>query len=209
MRDRGGPVSSVQGPKRLVLATANRHKAEEIRAILAEAEVAIELVARPDDVPDVVEDADTLEGNARLKAVALCQATGLAALADDSGLEVDALGGAPGVHSARYAGEGHDAAANVAKVLTGLEGVPPVERTARFRCVMLVRTPGGAEISAEGVVEGVIAGAPEGGGGFGYDPIFRPVAGDGRTFAQMSGSDKDALSHRGRALRTLAARLPP
>lgn len=186
-----------------MLATANVHKVTEIRAILAEFGSDIELVARPDDVAEVVEDADTLEGNARLKAVALGQATGLAALADDSGLEVDALGGAPGVHSARYAGGDHDSAANVAKVLAGLEGVGQADRTARFRCVVLVRRTDGREISAEGVVEGVIAETPQGGGGFGYDPIFRPVGGGGRTFAQMAAGEKDALSHRGRAVRAL------
>lgn len=194
---------------RLVLATANAHKADEIRSILAKADIAIELVPRPADVAEVAEDADTLEGNARLKAVALNRATGLAALADDSGLEVDALGGAPGIHSARYAGADHDSAANVAKVLAGLEGVAPADRTARFRCVVLVHTPDGREIKAEGVVEGVVAEAPEGDEGFGYDPIFRPVGGGGRTFALMAAREKDALSHRGRALRALVPLLRP
>lgn len=192
------------GPlRRLVLATANAHKVAEIRAILAQAGSDVELLPRPDDVAEVVEDAETLEGNARLKAAALGEATGLAALADDSGLEVDALGGAPGVHSARYAGDAHDPAANVAKVLAALAGVGRADRTARFRCVVLVRRPDGREISAEGVVEGVIAEAAQGGGGFGYDPIFRPAGGGGRTFAQMAAEEKDALSHRGRAVRAL------
>jgi XTP/dITP diphosphohydrolase len=194
-------------PLRLVLATANPHKAGEIRSILAAAGVEVELVDRPADVPDVVEDADTLEGNARLKAVALAEATGLPALADDTGLEIDALGGDPGVRSARYAGEDGDAARNVAKVLGLMAEARRASRTARFRTVAMVRWPDGREVSALGTVEGTIAEAPEGDGGFGYDPIFRPAGGGGRTMAQLAPAEKDALSHRGRALRALAARL--
>jgi XTP/dITP diphosphohydrolase len=189
---------------RLVLATANPHKVVEIGAILGDA---VDLLPRPDHVPDVVEDADTLEGNARLKAVALCEATGLAAVADDTGLEVDALGGEPGVRSARYAGDDQDAAANVAKLLRELADVPEAQRTARFRTVALVRRPDGSEVVATGTVEGHIAPAPVGDAGFGYDPVFVPDGGDGRTFAQMSAAEKDACSHRGRAFRALAAKL--
>ena len=184
----------------LVTATANPHKVEEISAILGDA---VELLPRPDEVGDVVEDADTLEGNARLKAVAICDATGQAAVADDTGLEVDALGGAPGVHSARYAGPDGDAAANLAKLLRELEGVPAAERTARFRTVALVRRPDGSEVVTHGVVEGLIIESARGTGGFGYDPVFVPVDGDGATFAEMSDHAKNAISHRGRAFRAL------
>ena len=184
----------------LVTATANPHKVEEIAAILGDA---VELLPRPSEVGDVVEDADTLEGNARLKAVAICDATGSAAVADDTGLEVDALSGAPGVHSARYAGPDGDSAANLAKLLVELDGVPTEERTARFRTVALVRRPDGSEVVTHGVVEGVIIGEPRGDGGFGYDPVFVPVDGDGSTFAEMSDDAKNAISHRGRAFRAL------
>ncbi len=194
-------------PRRLVLATANPHKTTEIRSILAIAGVAVELVPRPTDVPEVVEDAGTLEGNARLKAVALAEATGLPALADDTGLEVDSLGGAPGVDSAYYGGGDHDAAANVARVLDEMARVRRASRTARFRTVALVRWPDGRELAAVGTVEGTIGHAPLGDGGFGYDPIFLPAGGGGRTLAQLSPAEKDALSHRGRALRALVALL--
>jgi XTP/dITP diphosphohydrolase len=190
---------------RLVLATANPDKAAEIAAILGPA---IELVPRPTGIPEVVEDADTLEGNARLKAAAIAEATGLPALADDTGLEVDELDGDPGVHSSRYAGEGATYADNTAKLLEAMEGVYPAQRTARFRTVALARWPDGREVLAEGVVEGLIAPEPEGDSGFGYDPVFVPNEGDGRTFAQMAADEKHALSHRGRAFRALAEALP-
>ncbi len=189
---------------RFVLASANPDKVAEIAAILGED---VELVSRPTGVPDVVEDADTLEGNARLKAVALVAATGEPAVADDTGLEVDALGGAPGVWSARYAGEGATYAENVARLLLELAGVAPAGRTARFRTVALARFPDGREVVAEGVVDGVITEAAVGAGGFGYDPVFAPLEGDGRTFAEMSADEKHAVSHRGRAFRALATRM--
>lgn len=192
---------------RLVVATANRHKVVEIRSILDAAGSRVELVPRPDGVPEVVEDADTLEGNARLKALALTEASGLPALADDTGLEIDALGGAPGVRSSRYAGPDGDAAANVAKVLEAMALARRASRTARFRTVALVRWPDGHELSAVGTVEGTIPDAPSGTGGFGYDPIFCPAGGAGRTFAELSPAEKDALSHRGRAIRALTAML--
>jgi XTP/dITP diphosphohydrolase len=192
---------------RLVLATANPHKTTEIRSILAAAGVPVELVPRPDDVPDVVEDAPDLEGNARLKAAALAVATGLPALSDDTGLEVDALDGRPGVRSARYAGEDGDAGANIAKLLGELAAVPAEARTARFRTVVMVRWPDGHEVTAAGAVDGVIADAPRGAGGFGYDPVFLADEGGGRSFAEMDAAAKDAISHRGRALRALAALL--
>ena len=193
--------------ERVVLASANPKKAKELVEILGDRVV---VVSRPPEVPEVVEDADTFEGNARLKAVALVEATGLAALADDSGLEVDALGGQPGVRSARYAGEDAADADNVAKLLRALEdegAVDPADRSARFRAVLVLRRPDGAEAVASGSVEGSIAAAPSGDGGFGYDPVFVPVDGDGRTFAEMSADDKHAISHRGRALASLLAQL--
>ena len=189
---------------RVVLASANPDKALEIRAILGDL---IELVPRPDDVPDVVEDGETLLDNARLKAVALCDATGLPALADDTGLEVDALGGAPGVRAARYAGEHVTYADNVAKLLAVLDAVAEPERTARFRTVALLRFPDGREIVGDGTVEGRIARATRGVGGFGYDPVFVPIESDGRTFAEMGTDEKHTISHRGRALRALATKL--
>lgn len=183
---------------RLVLATANPHKVEEIADLLP----GFDLVPRPETVGEVVEDAGTLVGNARLKAVAICEATGEAAVADDTGLEVDALDGLPGVESAYYAGPEHDSARNVAKLLQEMADV--VDRTARFRTVALVRFPDGSEIVAQGVVEGTIATEIHGDQGFGYDPVFIPSDGDGRSFAEMSGPEKSAISHRGRAFRSLA-----
>ena len=189
---------------RLVLATANPDKAEEIRVVLHDAGVDVDLVPRPVGVPEVDETGETLEENARLKAVALCDATGLPAVADDTGLSVDALFGAPGVHSARFAGDDATYADNVAKLLHELRDVPGPERTARFTTVALARWPDGREVAAIGDVEGTIAGEARGDGGFGYDPLFVPVEGDGRTFSQMTATEKHRVSHRGRAFRTLA-----
>ena len=191
---------------RLVLATANPDKAAEVAAILKE-ELGdlIELVARPQSVGAVEETGETLEDNARLKAVAVVAATGEAAVADDTGLEVAALGGAPGAWSARFAGETASYADNVAKLLAVLDG--ETDRRARFRTVVVCRFPDGTEIVGEGVVEGEIKPAPRGKGGFGYDPVFAPEGGGGRTFAEMSPTEKHELSHRGLALRSFAARL--
>jgi XTP/dITP diphosphohydrolase len=190
-------------PVPLVAATANPDKLAEIAVILGGE---VELLPRPADLGEVVEDGETLEDNARLKAVAVCSAAGAAAVSDDTGLEVDALRGAPGVHTARFAGEGATYADNVARLLQELEGVAPGLRTARFRTVALVHRPDGSEVVATGTVEGRIAEEAIGEGGFGYDPVFVPVEGDGRTFAEM-GDEKHALSHRGRAFRALARRL--
>jgi XTP/dITP diphosphohydrolase len=193
---------------RLVVASANPDKVAEIAAILGPA--GVELEPRPASVPDVVEDADTLAGNARLKAVAIAEAVGAAAVADDTGLEVYALGGAPGVRSARFAGEDATYADNVARLLAELErvgAVTPEQRRARFRTVALVRWPDGAELAVEGTVEGHIALEGRGERGFGYDPVFVPDEGQGRTFAEMSAEEKHEVSHRGRALRALAAAL--
>ena len=157
--------------------------------------------------PDVEETGSTLEENARIKARALADALGLLALADDTGLEVEALEGAPGVYSARYAGEHASYADNVGKLLHELEGVYPSLRTARFATVAIARDPGGDEVLARGEVEGLIAASPHGDRGFGYDPVFVPVEGDGRSFAEMTPAEKHAVSHRGRAFRALASAL--
>ncbi|HEU5448916.1 MAG TPA: RdgB/HAM1 family non-canonical purine NTP pyrophosphatase [Acidimicrobiia bacterium] len=192
---------------RLVLASANPDKAAEISAILSAAVSGLDLAPRPADLADVDETGTTLLENARLKAAAIASATGEAAVADDTGLAVDALDGAPGVYSARFAGEDATYADNVAKMLKELDGVAPDRRTARFETVALVRWPDGREVAATGAVEGVIATAPRGDRGFGYDPIFQPLEGDGRTFAELVPMEKHALSHRGRAFRALAAEL--
>lgn len=189
---------------RLVCASANPDKAAEIEALL---DGVVELVPRPAALGEVAEDADDLEGNARLKAAAVCAFAGAPAVADDTGLEVDALGGAPGVRTARYAGPGASYADNVERLLAEMRDVAPARRTARFRTVALVVWPDGAELSAAGAVEGLIASEPRGRGGFGYDPVFVPAEGDGRTFAEMSDAAKHAISHRGRAFRALAGAL--
>jgi XTP/dITP diphosphohydrolase len=186
----------------LVCASANPDKVAEIEAILGGV---VDLVQRPADVPDVVEDADTLEGNARLKAVAICDATGLAAVADDTGLEVLALDGAPGVYSARWAGEGCSYADNRNKLLQELSG--QADRRAVFRTCVLVKWPDGRELSVDGACAGTISEAPAGERGFGYDAVFVPDEGDGRSFAEMTEDEKHAISHRGRAFRNLLALL--
>jgi XTP/dITP diphosphohydrolase len=193
----------------LVLASANPDKAAEIMAIL-EAAPGVTVLPRPTSVPDVEETGDTLLDNARLKAFALVEATGQAAVADDTGLEVEALGGAPGVYSARYSGEHATYADNVAKLLEELDRVgaqTPERRTAKFRTVALVAFPDGHERWAAGEVTGVIAPRALGDSGFGYDPVFAPDGFDGRTFAQMDPAEKHAISHRGRAFRALAEQL--
>jgi XTP/dITP diphosphohydrolase len=188
-------------PLRLVLASANPDKAAEISALLD----GFEVVGRPPEIGEVEETADTLEGNARLKAQAVMAATGEAAVADDTGLEVEALGGRPGVWSARYAGEEATYADNVGKLLAELDGVD--DRRARFRTVALALFPDGRELVAEGAVEGEIAFVPRGHAGFGYDPVFVPAGRDGRTFAEMTREEKEAVSHRGQAFRALSALL--
>ncbi len=187
---------------RVVCASANPHKVAEIMELM---DGVVQLDPRPADLPDVEEDGDTLVANARLKAIAVNEATGLPALADDTGLEVFALGGAPGVRTARFAGEPPNDERNRAKMLQELDGV--ADRSARFRTVALLRFPDGREIVAEGVCEGSIAEAEMGERGFGYDPLFIASAGDGRTFAEMSMAEKHHFSHRGRAFRALAMAL--
>ncbi len=189
------------GRERAIVASTNPGKVGELHDVLGEV---LDLVPRPSEVPEVVEDADTFVGNARLKAVALAAVTGIAAVADDSGLEVDALVGAPGVYSARYAGAGASDEENVAKLLAALADRPdPADRTARFRCALVLRRPDGTELVGEGAVEGHIADAPRGDGGFGYDPVFVPRDGDGATFAELSREVKVALGHRARAAEAL------
>jgi XTP/dITP diphosphohydrolase len=194
----------------LVLASANPDKVREIESVLSST-LDVRLLPRPESVADVTEDGETLLDNARLKARALVAATGEAAVADDTGLEVDALDGAPGVYSARYAGEDATYADNVTKLLVEVDQAAVTgDRKARFRTVALVAFPDGSELWAEGTVEGSIASSQRGTNGFGYDPVFVVDAsegGDGRTFAEMSGGEKEAVSHRGRAFRALAALL--
>ena len=187
-----------------VLATANPHKADEMRAVLRP--LGIELLERPEDVPDVEETGETLEANALLKARALVAATGHAAIADDTGLFVDALGGQPGVRSARYAGEDASYDANVTKLLEELIDVPD-PRAARFVTVICVAYPDGRTTCVEGVLDGVITFSRRGDQGFGYDPVFAPRDAGGRTLAQFTPEQKNELSHRGRALRALSEKL--
>ena len=183
----------------LVIASANPDKVAEIAVVLEKLAV---LIPRPEGMPDVIEDGDDLEDNARLKAVAVCEFSGKPSVADDTGLEIDALEGAPGVYSARFAGPDATYHQNVEKVLHDLDGIQIGQRTARFKTVAIVRYPDGRELIAKGTVEGCIALNPSGQEGFGYDPIFVPVEGDGSTFAQM-GEEKHRFSHRGRAFRNL------
>lgn len=197
----------------LVFATRNKGKLVELRDLLPGVDVLSvdEAAARLGiTIPDVVEDADTFVGNAAKKAREVSDITRLPALADDSGLEVDALGGAPGVYSARYAGEPHDDGKNNTKLLGALAGVPSEKRTARFRAVLAladVHGPlGGEVVTADGTCEGIILEGPRGTGGFGYDPLFySPEL--GKTFAEAGIGTKSELSHRSRAMRAIKAEL--
>ena len=191
---------------RFIVATFNRDKAAELHALLALPGVELVPLA---DWPGAVspeETGSTLLENARIKARSAAAFTRLPAIADDTGLEVDALNGAPGVHAARYAGPAANYADNVAKLLRELSGVPALMRTARFRTVCVAAWPDGRELHAEGVLEGVIEEVPRGTNGFGYGPIFRP-AGEQRTFAELSDAERNAISHRGNAVRALASAL--
>jgi XTP/dITP diphosphohydrolase len=196
----------------LVFATRNPGKLVELRQLLPGIDVlgVDEAAARLGrDIPEVDEDADTFAGNAAKKALEVSRATGFPALADDSGLEVDALGGAPGVRSARYAGGGGDAANN-AKLLEALRDVPPGRRTARFRSVLALADVAGplgdAVITADGMCEGIVLDAPRGTGGFGYDPLFL-VPDLGQTFAELGVGTKGEMSHRARAMQAIRPRL--
>lgn len=187
--------------ERLVIATGNPGKLAELERILAG--MPVELVAMTSLGLEAAEETgDTFAANALIKARAVARTTGSPAIADDSGLEVDALGGAPGVWSARYAGRDHDDAANNAKLVRELAGVPDTERSARFVCVAALVTPDGREWTTRGVMEGHIVDTPRGSGGFGYDPHF-VLTGGTRTTAELTAADKDARSHRGAAFRQM------
>lgn len=191
---------------RIVIATRNAKKLAELNRVVGEGAHGewqwLDLSAYP-LCPEVVEDGDTFSANADKKALTVARFTGELALADDSGLEVDGLGGAPGVYSARYAGPEATDAANVAKLLADLQGQPVAAWRGRFVCVLSLATPEGEIRRFRGEVEGVINAAPRGHNGFGYDPVFVPLGHD-RTFAEMSATEKDGMSHRGRALAALA-----
>jgi len=194
-------------PLTLVIATLNRAKGCELVTLLGDVPWEVRLLAdaRPDAaLPE--ETGPAYRDNALAKARAASRLTGAAALGDDSGLEVDALGGAPGLRSARFGGAGLDDAGRTALLLERLRGVPPERRTARFRCVIALVEPAGRERLVEGVAEGVIAEAPRGAGGFGYDPVFLypPL---GRTFGELTDDEKARVSHRGLAVRALRALL--
>ena len=203
---------SAAGSPVLILATLNRGKAHELIALLDDVPFEIRVLA---DYPGAVapqENETTYRGNALLKARAAVRLTGAWSLGDDSGLEVDALGGGPGLHSARYGGPGLDDAGRCALLLAALRDVPDHRRTARFRCAIAIVDPNGHEWVVEGVAEGVITREPRGAGGFGYDPLFYypPL---GRTFAELSDAEKSDVSHRGRAAaearRVLTSANPP
>lgn len=200
---------------RLVLATRNPHKVVELRAILAQVLTDEGHVALDDavvgldgfDVPEVIESGTTFAANALLKARAVVEATGLPGLADDSGLAVDVLGGAPGVFSARWSGTGDDAA-NVRLLLAQLHDVPDGDRGAAFVCAVALVTPDGGEAVEHGRLEGVLAREPRGSGGFGYDPVL-VVRGSTRTLAEYEPAEKNAISHRGQAVRAVVPALRP
>ncbi|MDI6408288.1 RdgB/HAM1 family non-canonical purine NTP pyrophosphatase [Streptomyces albus] len=191
--------------QRLILATRNAHKVTELEAILADAGIDLELVgadAYP-EVPDVKETGVTFAENALLKAHALAQATKLPAVADDSGLCVDVLGGAPGIFSARWAGRHGDDRANLELLLAQLSDIDTPHRAAHFECAAALTLPDGTERVVAGQLRGTLRHAPAGSGGFGYDPILQPD-GETRTCAELSAEEKNAISHRGKAFRALA-----
>lgn len=186
-----------------LIATGNPHKAEAIRRLLSDYSLELVDLSEFPGLAEPIENGDSFLANALIKSRYYCRATGLIALADDSGLEIDALDGRPGVHSARFAGADTPHSVKMAKVLELLQDTPPEQRTARFRCVASVTFPDGREFHADGSMEGVIADAPRGEGGFGYDPIvFIPEL--EKTVAELSPLQKDEISHRGLAFRRLA-----
>lgn len=190
-------------PERMAIATRNAHKLRELERICGEWPVEWLTVDTHDGPwPDVEEPHDTYVHNALEKATEVARALGVPAIADDSGIEVDALGGAPGPRSARFAGEDASDAQNLAKLIAEIATVPAERRTARYRCVAGVAWPDGRSLHAEGTCEGTLVTAPRGGRGFGYDPVFVP-SGEERTMAELADEDKDRISHRGRAFRTL------
>ncbi|PXF59535.1 MAG: non-canonical purine NTP pyrophosphatase [Deltaproteobacteria bacterium] len=192
--------------RKLILATRNKGKLKEIQVLLSDLDIDIMSLDEAENTPHVVEDGKTFMENAFKKAKVIAEATGIMALADDSGLEVDALDGAPGVHSARYSGENASDASNNEKLLADLKGVPSGKRGAHFSCVIIVYHPSGRWISTEAGCEGEIATNPSGDQGFGYDPVFY-IPSIKRTMAQLSPEEKNSLSHRGKALEKLKAEL--
>ena len=202
-------MSGAAAGRRVVLATRNAHKLGELRAILADLGVRVELVGVTDfpDVPDVAETELSFAGNALLKAVAVAEATGLPAIADDSGICVDALNGMPGIFSARWAGKHGDDAANLDLLLAQVSDVPDEHRGAQFVCAAALAEPGGARrVVEEGRIEGVLLRERHGEGGFGYDPIFRPDGYDVTT-AELTPDEKNRISHRRLAFAALAPHL--
>jgi XTP/dITP diphosphohydrolase len=197
-------TSDRPGPLVVAIASRNPHKIREITRIGAGWPV--QWVTAGDDPawPDVEETGSTYLDNALLKAEATARHTGVPALADDSGIEVDVLGGTPGPRSARFAGEFAGDSANLAKLIEAIAPVPMERRTARYRCVAVLARPEGTHLSAEATCEGTLITQPRGTRGFGYDPVFVPV-GETRTMAELEDQEKDLISHRGRALRALAA----
>jgi XTP/dITP diphosphohydrolase len=194
-------------PDVVALASRNPGKVREILEVSADWPVRWLTSERdPGSWPDVEETGATYLDNARLKAHAVADAMGVAALADDSGIEVDALGGAPGPRSARFAGDDASERENLDRLIELIRDVPPVGRGARYRCVAVLALPEGTELVAEGVCEGTLLTEPRGSGGFGYDPIFVP-SGETRTMAELPAHEKDRISHRGRALRSLGEQL--
>ena len=191
-----------------LLATHNLKKRAELSRILSPLGITVQTAEEAGvSLTDVEETGTTFAENAVLKAESGCRESGMPCVADDSGLEVDALDGAPGVYSARYAGEHGNDGKNIEKLLRVLRDVPPAGRTARFVCTACCMFPSGEKILTRGVCEGTIAFAPSGCGGFGYDPVFLPLEADGRSMAELSDTEKDAISHRRRALEQLADQL--
>jgi XTP/dITP diphosphohydrolase len=186
----------------VALASRNAGKLRELRALVGDR---LELVAQPESAPEVVEDGDSYLANARLKAQAIAGLGGGWALADDSGLEVDALDGRPGIHSARYGGDGLDDRQRYERLLAEMRGV--TDRAARFRCTLVLAHADGRECAADGTLEGQIALQPAGEGGFGYDPVFAAVPLDGRILAEVAREEKAAVSHRANAMQALLAKL--
>ena len=199
-------ISTLDPAKTVVVATGNPHKVTEIEAILGQSLPGVRFVALGElgDFPDPVEDGDTFEANAALKARSACQVTGLPAIADDSGLCVDYLDGAPGIYSARFSGGHGNDEANNDLLLQKLEGVPMEQRTAYYVCAICCVFPDGEELTVRGECHGHIGFERDGNAGFGYDPLFLV---EGRSFGRYTAEEKDKISHRGRALRTLAAEL--
>ena len=202
-------ISALDPQSTVVVATGNAHKVAEIEAILAPVMpgVAFYALGELGDFPDPVENGDAFSENAIIKAQAALEETGLPAVADDSGLVVDALGGEPGIMSARWAGVHGDDARNNAKLMREMEGVADADRTARFHSSVVLVRPDGIVVTGEGDCEGMIGFEPRGEHGFGYDPLFWPADTPGRTMAELEPAEKNAISHSARALAQLAERL--